>query len=271
MAENTLIALPGNWLNWDDEELDRLAEINPAEIGDAVADSRRIPVLFLLLIALGVSSSAEAIASGNTYSFLSADATYVNHLGQSVAPEWLVSQLEGRAVEGGVRLLAQTDAVIGGNLPVDLWQQSVSRELKRAHLQAAMLGRGGRDQMTPRDWGRVGRKLRDEYRYLRDFAQAIAEGRLSEAQIKARLQLYANGIRSSYYKGVEDAMRAAGAVEEERMLNPAEHCDDCVGYAAQGRVPLGTLPAPGEGSVCRHNCKCGKVFYNAAGEEVAFI
>ena len=95
------------------------------------------------------------------------------------------------------------------------------------------------------------------------MAIEIAEGDLSPAQISARSKLYINSSNKQYWRGKMEAKLAAGFTEEQRFLNPAEHCDDCVGYAARGRVPIGTLPEPGEASACQENCRCTKKYYRA--------
>ena len=33
-------------------------------------------------------------------------------------------------------------------------------------------------------------------------------------------------------------------------------CQDCIGYAAQGWVPIGLLPPPGQRCACHDNCRC---------------
>jgi hypothetical protein len=72
--------------------------------------------------------------------------------------------------------------------------------------------------------------------------------------------MYANKTRTAYYDGKVAAAKDAGLVEERRRLNPAEHCADCIGFANLGWQPIGSLPEPGEQSVCRANCKCTKEF-----------
>lgn len=188
--------------------------------------------------------------------------------GRFVPKQAEVRALDERITAGIDQVRAVTVGVLEGAVSVEDWQTAVAVELRRMHTQAAALGRGGWQQMTPRDWGRIGRALRDEYAYLRGFAEALAGGNLSEAQVNARLTLYVNGIWSSYWKGAAGAMQGAGMTEERRILTPAEHCKDCEGYAAQGWQPLGSLPEPGEGSVCGHNCRCIKVYRAPDGRMV---
>lgn len=188
--------------------------------------------------------------------------------GRFVPKQAEVRALDQRIQAGVSQVQAVSAAMMRGTVSVEEWQMAVAVELRRMHTQAAALGRGGWAQMTPRDWGRVGRKLRDEYAYLNGFAQDLASGALSEAQINARLGMYVNGIWSRYWRGASGAMEEAGMTEERRLLTPAEHCADCEGYAAQGWQPLDSLPEPGEGSVCGHNCRCIKVYRALDGRMV---
>jgi hypothetical protein len=146
---------------------------------------------------------------------------------------------------------------VSNGVPVDAWFDAMQHQIKRAHIQAAVIGRGDRAAMTQADWGRVGARLREEYGFLRQFGQEIAEGNLSAAQITARAQQYANHTQMSYW----DANRAGQtATQERRVLNPGETCPDCERFAGMGWQPIGTLPPPGVDSECRSNCNCSMEF-----------
>jgi hypothetical protein len=181
---------------------------------------------------------------------------YVDASGRFVPQQELIAVMETRLREGVDRLQTMIQPVLDGTVRLDEFQYVMAVELRRIHTQMAALGRGGWDQMRPADWGRVGRRLKDEYEYLMKFTDQIARGELSEAQILARLQQYENGVWSSYWKGKQGAARDAGFTEERRVLQPAEHCEDCISWASQGWQPLGSLPAPGERSVCGNYCQC---------------
>lgn len=185
---------------------------------------------------------------------------YVDASGRFVPNQRELSVLEAR-INSGIRVLQNmTEPLISGRIGVAEWQQAVAIELRRAHVQAVAFGQGGWANVTPSGWGRVGNRLRREYAYLREFAQEIAGGQLSEAQIRARLSQYEGSIWSAYWEGSTTAKTSAGYTEERRVLQPAEHCGDCVAYAAQGWQPIGSLPEPGEGSECLHNCRCIKEY-----------
>ena len=82
------------------------------------------------------------------------------------------------------------------------------------------------------DYGRIGGRLNFEYRKLDQFAQEIALGTLSEAQIQARVQLYANGARTAFF----DGHRAAN-VDVQKNFNEVYSSTyavdvDCDGFPA---------------------------------------
>lgn len=115
-----------------------------------------------------------------------------------------------------------------GRMTLQQWELAMRQQVKIAHVDQYVLGRGGRNAMTPADWGRVGRELRDQYGHLHRFAQDIAEGKLSAAQISARGRLYFDSATSSYERG-----RAAD----------------------YGMPTLPQYPADGN-TACRSNCRC---------------
>lgn len=171
-----------------------------------------------------------------------------------------------RTVDGFAREAIQpsiaknTERFLAGGIDLAEWQKRVAHDLKLAHIIAASLGRGGREKMTFSDWGRVGQRLRSEYRYLTNFANEIALGNLSAAQIAARAELYVGGVKAAFYAGVTAAQKEDGAEWEQRLLGSGESCLDCIAWAAMGRQPVGSLPEPGERSVCGNNCLCRKVY-----------
>lgn len=104
---------------------------------------------------------------------------------------------------------------------------SMRDALRDTYAAEYMAGKGGRNAMTQADWGRLGHMLREQYVYLNEFATEVADGKLSQAQIAARANLYFNSATQAFERG-RVAVRGI------------------------------SLPAmPGDGSSeCRSNCKC---------------
>lgn len=176
--------------------------------------------------------------------------------GQSVPQERVVAAVERRQEDGAQLVKMLSDQLINGQITVREWQDAFAIELRRMHMESFAAGRGGWDRITTADRRVIEARLRDEYLFLRQFASEIANGNLSQAQINARMRLYIEHVKASYWQGDMAAKNAAGATQMRRVLTPAEHCAACSDYASQGWVRIGSLPVPGDGSPCGANCKC---------------
>lgn len=165
--------------------------------------------------------------------------------------------VDGRINKLGTLLRRLTNMLSRGDITLVQWQESVREALKLAHVQATIIGNGGRDAMEASDWGKVGQRLRAEYRYLEGFARDLLDGRVSPAMASARISLYAQSVRSSYWQGTELRQQRQGYSLMRRILDSqAKHCEDCLRFAARGAVPIGSLPMPGQRCACGSNCKC---------------
>lgn len=140
------------------------------------------------------------------------------------------------------------------------WQQAMRDEVKDSLFIGALIGVGGLELMRQRDWVRLHRQIRQQYGYLDGLALERFLGQVTDDKMVQRAGMYANAGRVSYYESRTDSLVAYGFSEERRVLNPAEHCADCIAYAALGWQPIGTLPEPGEQSQCLVNCKCNKEY-----------
>ena len=91
------------------------------------------------------------------------------------------------------------DGLAGGQMTTDDWQQSFSRSLLTYHYAAYMDGSGS--TTVPADARRrLNEAIGQQVERLNLFADAI-DGREPTAADTARLQLYANAIRSSFWMG----------------------------------------------------------------------
>lgn len=115
-----------------------------------------------------------------------------------------------------------------GRMNLQEFEIAFRREIKSVFVDQYVLAKGGRNAMTASDWGAVGRIVRDQYAYARDFAQDIANGKLSQAQIASRVMAYFNSSTQAFEQGRS---------------------------ASYGVPTLPEYPADGQ-QRCRHNCKC---------------
>lgn len=184
--------------------------------------------------------------------------TYIYARSQRKVPEkYVVRAISEYAdqVKGTLRGYAQD--LIDGSINVAEFQRRMADEIKSSHIAAYSVGRGGREGFTPRDFGKIGGMLRQrQYKHLDGFAQAIANGELTEAQILDRAGRYAGQVNGFYGEGFRQSAAESEATHERRVMNPAkENCPDCIEFAKAGWQPIGNLPAIGQ-SRCDGNCGC---------------
>ena len=177
--------------------------------------------------------------------------------GQFMSQKAIEALVDGRIDKLSQNLRRYTRMLIDGSITLDQWQGSVREAIKTAHIQATVLGHGGRDGLGAAEYGRIGQRLRAEYGYLQGFARDLLDGRVSGAMALARIQLYAESVRGSYWEGSAIRQERQGYSLMRRILDPlAQHCDDCMRYARAGLVSIGSLPMPGQRCECRARCRC---------------
>lgn len=148
-----------------------------------------------------------------------------------------------------------------GDISARQFYEGARRTLKHGYNADVALGMGGWDRVTPAEWGRNGGHLRRQYDYLRNFADQIEKGEVTEAQAAARGRLYADGAHDRYWETHERGMAAAGYNEAHwRTVGDERTCEICLGLEALGWVPVGTLPNPGE---VHPGCRCRKEYRKA--------
>jgi hypothetical protein len=116
-------------------------------------------------------------------------------------------------------------------IDINQWRAEMRANLRRTYITQYMLAKGGKGQMTQRDYGILGSQLKKQYNFLDKFTQDIYNGKYSERQqamVAARQQLYAESSSQAFERG-----------------------------SAEAFGPL-QLPAwPGDGSTqCLSNCRC---------------
>jgi len=217
------------------------SEVTYADIGDAEADAERRRNNLLRAVLMGLFIFSISRLKWQTAPGLDLDERQL---------------LDALSQEEQERALDVYAAFNSGAIDAARWLADMATNLRRFHLQSAAIGRGGFDALTQTDLDRVSNWLETEFSYLRGFDPAA----LSDAQVAARLQMYHNHAQSVFWDARRTTAGELNYTQERRQLNPAEHCGDCEGYAAQNWQPIGTLPPPGESSECLSNCKCTMEF-----------
>ena len=168
-------------------------------------------------------------------------------------------ELAMQSSKDSMKLISQQ--LIDGNLSLPEWQLQMMDNIKLAHLNAAMSANGGWAQMSQSDWGFTGAKIKEQYKFLNNYANQIYTGEQSlNGQILVRSNMYGDAARSTF-----EAMRLRyqlfenNMTEERRVLGQADHCPGCLEQAALGWQPIGELDEIGE-EECLTNCHCTKQY-----------
>jgi len=157
------------------------------------------------------------------------------------------------------------NSVYTGELDIGAWQATMRQEIKARYIQQYLAGRGGVGPMTQADYGSIGGMIADQYRYLDGFAREIAEGKLSEAQIAQRSEMYMNSSREAFERGQKRAAEAAGLKEVLWIKTAKESCEDCIALSNLGWQKAEPWPFKvggvnaicGSGATrCLTNCRC---------------
>lgn len=148
--------------------------------------------------------------------------------------------------EGRVRTL--TNLLLDQRLSLGEWQTQMALEIKAEHTANAVLARGGWEQMTQHDWGRVGAIVKDDYRHLNQWAADLQSGKAAfDDTMQTRAFMYIENSYSTYQTIKREAAKDAGFLYEVNVLDKeAQHCSDCEDMTALGVVPIGTLIPIGE-------------------------
>lgn len=204
----------------------------------------------------------------STYVFDARTGRYRGNNGRFLSEREVRDAVDRLADLASDKLAGLSERLLDGRLSLADWQRESMAVMKEAHVAAATVAHGGAAQMGHEEWGYVGRRLRDEYAYQRDFARQIAAGEQPlTSGVVARSRLYGQNVRATF-----EAVRARddtgrGMDEERNVLGGAEHhCSQCPGLSALGWVPAGTLPPIGSRQ-CGPNDRCTVTRRHARAQE----
>jgi hypothetical protein len=132
-------------------------------------------------------------------------------------------QIRTNIFNDSVEVLAEQ--VYSGDISIGAWEEQMKVLIRGLHTSTAAIGKGGWDNMESADWGRLGTPLREQYRYLHGFAEAISDKRdtISLAQIKSRSRLY--GGAGGYSAAL---MEAGSDIESQLPFLPRDGSSECL-------------------------------------------
>lgn len=156
-------------------------------------------------------------------------------------------------------LAGLTTVYEAGSIDIFTFRKEVRDTIRETYIDLYVMGAGGRNNMTPSDWGKVGAMIKEQYKYLNPFMDQIARGELSNAQITARLKMYINSANEALWRAYTrdlpmdlpaypgdgstkclvncqcewDIQPAQNGYDCFWLLGAAEHCEDCMDRSAR--------------------------------------
>ena len=189
---------------------------------------------------------------------------YRDERGRFVASSTVRRELD-RYLDNSDPAKALAEALRGRQLSLADWEVAFRRHIKNTHLNAIALERGGWANVTPADYGRVGQIVREQYGYLRGFANDIASGKQRlDGTLGVRAKLYTQAGRESFYRSkhanLTTAVDMVGSVRSAR-----DSCSECISLDGKWfRVGDPAYKLPGQ-RICMKSCRC----YERYGRQTA--
>lgn len=165
---------------------------------------------------------------------------------------------------------AASQALRKGTITVAEYESRMMTLIKNSRLTEAALAKGGWQQMTQADFGRVGQDVRRQYDFLAGRVQAILSGRQAlDGTLDARSRQYVQTAKTLFHRVRAREERLRGRTRVRSVLDPlAESCHadkrpGCIEEAARGWLPIERLfesgalrlSVPGE-RTCLGNDRC---------------
>jgi len=148
------------------------------------------------------------------------------------------------------QLRAISEAYVNGKITLLDWQIQMKDTIKAAHTLSAGIAMGGKVNMTPSDWGRVGQMLRVQYEALNRFALDLEAGKPMHF---GRVDQYGKAVGLTF----QNAERLQKPLTQMArwVRSVRESCEGCRTQSYRGVQPLVMFPAIGSQN-CRMNCHC---------------
>ena len=176
--------------------------------------------------------------------------------GQYVSNNEVQRVITGEVNRLSVRLKGHARLLVSGKIDIAEFQTRAALSLKESHLRNAIVGAGGKSNVSSIVYGKVGAELKKQYGYLSGFGEAIAVGELSERQIIARAASYAASSRTSFYHA-EFTSRGTLGFYAKRLLDPqSQHCESCINYQRLEWTLISLIVPPGVNCQCGGRCRC---------------
>lgn len=183
---------------------------------------------------------------------------YYNQYGQPLhAPRGVVVSMSNRLDKLSWE---RTNLLRDGTLSFDEWQDEMAMHIIFANLAAYLLGSGF--DLSEQGIAWISQEIRGELNYFMGMIGDIISGKQRlDGTLGRRMAQYFHTAYTKFVSALSRMLAGRDFTEYRSVLNPAEHCDQCIEEANRGWVPYGMLVPIGSRQ-CLGNCKCHYEFRN---------
>ncbi len=208
------------------------------------------------------------------YRWNQAAGRYISSNGRFVGQQIIRTELDKAIDNVTDRLVSLSRDFRNGVIDGRTWQIQSMSLIKETHLLGAALEKGGWNQLTQSDFGRVGQIIRGEYGYYNNLIKQLESGQQKlDGTLDSRMRLYGQAGRDTYHVFEREDRFAQGYDLERRILHGRDSCKTskrpgCREEAAKMWQPIGKMVPIGS-CTCLSNCRCSVSYRNSkTGETV---
>ncbi|NEZ64645.1 hypothetical protein D0962_17930 [Leptolyngbyaceae cyanobacterium CCMR0082] len=189
-----------------------------------------------------------------------------------LASEQAVLSLTSKLVDAEASQLEQLGRdFFAGKLNAREFQQQSGEALRRIHGSSAIIAKRGPQNVTNENWAQITEILKRQFYKgrsadgrpygLKHLTAEVEQGKVSEAQLIARLRMYAKSGRLSGDLMQRRAAAESGKLYATRHLSPNHvHCASCLAHQQLTPRLASEITPPATNCECRTNCKCYLLF-----------
>ena len=147
-----------------------------------------------------------------------------------------------------------------GRISLAEWQTAMARAVKNVNYAAVAAASGGVENMTAVERGRAGAIIKEQYKYLRNFAAEIESGKQPlDGRAMRRAEMYMQAGRGAFYEQRRTGIGAAhpgAALMIRSRRHKGDSCRTCI--ELDGRwFPMGSAEyIPVGQRECNVSCRC---------------
>ncbi len=178
--------------------------------------------------------------------------------GRFVPRATVLATVEEEIAKFQSRLTRIINRYSSGKISLAQFQAEMSGQIKTSLIQSASIASGGKKRINREIKRALQSRLRNRFRYLRNFAEEIERGKIPPEKILSRTRSYSESYRATFYDAEKRMRKDLGFNQARRWLDPgAKHCEDCLRHTTEGRwKPIEEVVSPGNNCRCHGRCRC---------------